>query len=125
MAKSKGRRAQPPRRKGPTPRKRRVEPGAARAEKPNAGEQMAPAASSSRYTPPAKNRGMFRPVWHKVIGGLVVLAGLAIFVVNDLEWLGIHLMPGGHNELYAVAGIVVAGSSMWWFGWLDRSHTRW
>ena len=64
-------------------------------------------------------------------GGLSGLAALifclliAIFVINDLEWVGIHVMPGGHNEIYAVTGVMVAASSMWWFGWLDRSPTRW
>lgn len=122
MAKSKGRRQQPRRRKGPTPPKRRVEGGRVAAP---AVAQSDGAASSGRYTAPVKNRGLFRPVWHKVVGALLVAAGIGIFLANDLEWVGVHLMPGGHNEIYAVAGVMVAASSMWWFGWLDRSPTRW
>ena len=90
----------------------------------SADRQPAPVGSSARYTPPRKNRGVFRPVWHKVVGALLIVLGIAIFAANDLEWFDIHIMPGGHNELYAVAGIAVVASSMWWFGWFDRSPTR-
>ena len=76
--------------------------------------------ASSRYTPKMKARGPFRPTWHKVVGALFVVAGLAIFVINDLAWFDINLIPGGHNELYAVLAFVVAGASTWWFGWFDR-----
>jgi uncharacterized integral membrane protein len=76
---------------------------------------------SSRYTPKVKARGPFRPSWHKVMGGLIILAGLGIFVVNDLALFDINLMPGGHNELWAIVGIFTAASSTWWFGWFDRT----
>jgi drug/metabolite transporter (DMT)-like permease len=68
---------------------------------------------------------MFRPTWHKVVGAFLIVLGITIFVLNDAEWFGVHLMPGGHNELWAVTGAAVAATSTWWFGWFDRSQTRW
>lgn len=110
---TKSRRPKPAkRRRGPTPRN----PDRSRVvEAP----PMVPAAST-RYTPKVKARGPFRPVWHKVAGGLIIAIGLGIFVVNDLAWFDINLIPGGHNELWAILGILTAGSSTWWFGWFDR-----
>ncbi len=123
----------PKRRKGPTPRNRsraELDDGAAssspraapnkRTRSTRPGPATAPP-PNSRYTAPSKNRGPFRPTWHKVTGALLILLGLGIFVLNDAEWFGVHLMPGGHNELYAVLGIALAASSMWWFGWFDRA----
>ena len=78
-------------------------------------------APSGRYTPKTKARGPFRPTWHRVIGALLVVAGLGLFVVNDLAWFDITLLPGGHNELWAVLGIATAATSTWWFGWFDRT----
>lgn len=85
-----------------------------------AGRVSAPPQANSRYTPKQKQRGLFRPTWHKVVGALFLLAGAAIFVINDLAWFDINLIPGGHNELYAGLAFLVAGGSTWWFGWFDR-----
>src|SRR3546814_5339662 len=68
------------RRKGPTPRN---------PQRRSSTTTTAPAAQpapSGRYTPKAKARGPFRPTWHRVIGTLLVVAGLGLFVVNDLAW---------------------------------------
>ena len=112
MSSSRGRKGTK-RRKGPTPRS---------SARPQPAEPVAPApAASSRYTPKIKARGPFRPGWHKVVGALIVFVGLGIFVVNDLAWFDINLIPGGHNELWAIVGILTAGSSTWWFGWFDRT----
>lgn len=121
------------RRKGPTPRNR----SRAGLDRPVSSPRTAPnertrsnppgpatATPNSRYTAPRKNRGLFRPTWHKVTGALLILLGLGIFVLNDAEWFGLHLMPGGHNELYAILGIALAASSTWWFGWFDRAPGR-
>ena len=107
-------RSGPTRRKGPTPRnpQRRSSTTTAPAAQP---------APSGRYTPKTKARGPFRPTWHRVIGALLVVAGLGLFVVNDLAWFDITLLPGGHNELWAVLGIATAATSTWWFGWFDRT----
>ncbi len=120
------------RRKGPTPRNTtkalgpHVHPSAVRATTgkrsvdgtPAAGS---PPAASSRFTPKIKARGPFRPTWHKVVGALLVLAGLSIFILNDLVWFDINLIPGGHNELWAMAAFGTAFASTWWFGWFDRA----
>ena len=126
----------PKRRKGPTPRKRPAgvadhPAGATQSPRSAPGPTGAPTinveASSrrtvdanSRFTPKQKARGPFRPTWHKVIGALLLLAGAAIFIINDLAWFDINWIPGGHNELYAMLAFVVAGTSTWWFGWFDR-----
>ena len=127
------RRRQQSSRKGPTPR--RAHPGtttdvdlAARVEKGPSALGRRPGSSgtdgspqaSGRYTPKLKARGPFRPTWHKVVGALLVLLGLGIFVLNDLAWFDIDIIPGGHNELWALLAFAVAGSSTWWFGWFDR-----
>ena len=131
MRRSNGRPAK--RRKGPTPRTR------SRAGIDSTSNSVRTAANklvlstppgadaappNSRYTLPTKNRGPFRPTWHKFTGAWLTAFGLGIFVLNDAEWFGVHLMPGGHNELYAVVGIAVAASSTWWFGWFDRPPAR-
>lgn len=112
------------RRKGPTP-KNRARSGTS--TEPDVGSRHpsgVPAttsgreavAPSARYTPKVKNRGPFRPTWHKVVGVLTILLGLAVFVLNDLD----GKLPGGHSELYAVLAIGIAASSLWWFGAFDR-----
>ena len=115
MASSNRRRPKQQRRKGPTPRNQD------RSRVDTAGSPPPPTA---RYTPPVKNRGLFRPMWHKVVGGLLILGGITLFVLNDLEWFDVHVMPGGHNELYALLAFGIAGSSTWWFGWFDRPPQR-
>jgi len=131
MSSSKRRKPRP-RRKGPTP-PNRATAGAARTsssdgQRPGANkglaEPVASPAGSGRYTPKLKNRGPFRPTWHKVVGALMVLAGLTVFVLNDLAWFDVRVMPGGHNELYAVVAVVIAASSLWWFGAFDRPPER-
>lgn len=57
---------------------------------------------------------------------MLVVLGIALFVVNDLALVDIEVMPGGHNELWALVAAAVAASSMWWFGWFDRpAGKRW
>lgn len=121
----------PKRRKGPTPRNRsrdgeaRIGPRAAQDAPARSKQAPADAAApSARYIPPINNRGPFRPTWHKVTGALLILVGVSVFVLNDAEWFGIHVMPGGHNELYVVLGIAVAAASTWWFGWFDHTPAR-
>jgi drug/metabolite transporter (DMT)-like permease len=63
------------------------------------------------------NRGPFRPTWHKVLGGGLILLGVAVFFINDFSP---DMLPGAHNELYAVLAMFLAASSVWWFGWFDR-----
>lgn len=128
------RRRQQSNKKGPTPRKARPagtteaalssrvdeQPSTAGRGLKRGGLQTGPRASG-RYTPKFKARGPFRPTWHKVVGALLILLGLSIFVINDLAWFDINIIPGGHNELWAIVGIGTAATSTWWFGWFDRS----
>jgi len=127
------RRRQQSKKKGPTPRRARHDgpgdgeravsvgehPSVVARSMQGSGPQDAPRASS-RYTPKFKARGPFRPTWHKVVGALLVVLGLSIFVINDLAWFDINILPGGHNELWALLAFAVAGASTWWFGWFDR-----
>ncbi|MFP5326462.1 MAG: hypothetical protein ACLGHT_03140 [Acidimicrobiia bacterium] len=113
------------RRKGPTPKNRAA--SATTNETTVAGSRhpsqeagttagQASVAPSARYTPKVKTRGPFRPTWHKVVGALMIVLGLAVFVLNDLD----GKLPGGHSELYALLAIGIAASSLWWFGAFDR-----
>ena len=106
------------RRKGPTPRNPNKARNTATKE---VSPPAAQPAASSRFTPKIKARGPFRPTWHKVVGALLIILGLGIFVLNDLAWFDINLIPGGHNELWAIVGIATAATSTWWFGWFDRT----
>jgi hypothetical protein len=87
-----------------------------------ASERSKPAASS-RYTPPVRTI-RFRPSWHKAVGSAVLALGLAVILLNDLKLLGAPrtVLPGGHNELYFMLGLIIAGYSTWWFGWFDRTR---
>lgn len=78
-------------------------------------------AASSRYTPPIKSV-RFRHGWHKTVGAVFLVGGIAVAVLNDAMLLGATstLLPGGHNELYLILGVIIAGYSTWWFGWFDR-----
>lgn len=120
------------RRKGPTPRSTTKTPGPHVSPSPvrsAAGSRAvdgttragAQPTASSRFTPKIKARGPFRPMWHKIVGALLIVAGLGIFVLNDLAWFDINLIPGGHSELWAMAAFGTASTSTWWFGWFDRT----
>lgn len=72
----------------------------------------------ARATP--RTRGRVRPGLHRVVGASQVAAGVALIVVNYIDYSGSSLLPGGHQEAYFLLGILVAASSIWWFGWFDR-----
>lgn len=77
-------------------------------------------ASSGRYTPSSR-AFRIRPGRHKVFGVLQLIVGLAIIVLNYADYWDVNLLPGGHQEIYFVLGLLLAGGSIWWFGWFDRS----
>ena len=108
---SRGRTPRRKARRGPTPR-------STRAANDDQGEL------ALRRVTPARSRGPFRPVSHKVIGIITIIIGLGLFAINDLALLDVNLMPGGHNEIWAPVALVIAASSMWWFGWFDRPTER-
>lgn len=75
-------------------------------------------AESARYTrrvPVIR----IRPTGHKVTGWILVVLGVALAVLNDAAWLGVNLMPGGHNELYLFVAVGVAAFGGWWLGVFD------
>ena len=70
---------------------------------------------SARYTPPAGKRPpRFRPVWHKVVGGVQATLGATMVIANYAA-----LLPGGHKEAYFFVGMPLAVASTWWFGLFD------
>ena len=79
---------------------------------------------SGRYTPPAP-KARFRPRWHRVAGWLGVALGIAVAVLNDAMLFGedVTLLPFGHQELYLVLALLIAGSSTWFLGLFDREPT--
>jgi hypothetical protein len=73
---------------------------------------------AGRYTAPVSNI-RFRPPWHKGVGGLLVIAGVAIFVICEANTFRIHEY-GGH--IWYIVGIGVAACSTWWFGLFDPAR---
>ena len=80
--------------------------------------ERATPAPSGRYTPPSKHVRI-RPTWHRVVGAVEAFLGLALIAVNYIQY-ETAILPGGHSELYFVAGLGIAGGSLWWFGAFDR-----
>jgi len=61
-----------------------------------------------------------RPPWHRAVGWTLIAIGVAIAVLNDLAYVDIEPLPGGHSELYLFLGLLVAGFGSWWTGLFDR-----
>lgn len=74
---------------------------------------------TGRYTPPKAMAFRIRPTWHKVAGVIQMLVGVALVVINYIDYSA-DILPGGHQEVYFLVGIVIAGGSSWWFGAFDR-----
>ena len=58
-------------------------------------------------------------MWHKIGGGVLVIFGVVLIFVNFAEDENLGVLPGGHSPLYMVAGLIIAASSLWWFGAFD------
>ena len=56
----------------------------------------------------------FRPWWHRVIGALLAVVGATLVFGNYAA-----IFPGGHKEAYFLVGLLLAGTSTWWFGLFD------
>ena len=82
------------------------------------------ATASARYTPP-KASYRIRPRWHRVAGWAGVALGILMAIVNDTMLIveDLTLLPFGHQELYLILGILVAGASTWFLGLFDRGTT--
>jgi hypothetical protein len=74
------------------------------------------------YTPPAGKRTLrYRPGWHRYVGGVFAIAGLFVLFGDMTAQLGLWApLPGGHNPLIMMVGLVLLGYSLRWFGWFDR-----
>ena len=72
-----------------------------------------------RYTPPDAGP-RFRPTWHKVVGSVSVVFGVALIALNFAEDEDVGILPGGHSPLYMLAGLIIGSSALWWFGAFDR-----
>jgi hypothetical protein len=59
-------------------------------------------------------------VWHRVAGIVLIVVGVAMIALNFAEDENIGILPGGHSPLYLLGGLLIAGSSLWWFGAFDR-----
>lgn len=70
--------------------------------------------------PSARKVFRIRPTWHKVVGFFFLLMGLTIIIINYWAEFGADFVPGGHQLGYFMLGMVVAGSSAWWFGLVDK-----
>jgi len=98
-------------------RKRPPAPRGPRRSLPLSPEERA--ALTPRYTPPVPRKRL-RPGWHRLAGWGQVVLGVALIVLNYAQDFGPVLLPGGHNELYFLAGLVVAAAGTWWLGVFDR-----
>lgn len=58
-------------------------------------------------------------MWHRIAGGASIGLGFLLIMVNFAEQEDLGILPGGHSILYFMAGLVLAASSLWWFGAFD------
>lgn len=95
-----------------------------RTRSPQTAELRPEPAPSARYTP---SRAVFRirPLSHKVIGWVLVGLGVAVAVLNDVQWASsrLRLLPGGHSELYLMLALAIAAYGSWWLGLFDRPNS--
>ena len=95
--------------------RRRVRPATSRKHNPTRATTTE-VENAGRYTRPTR-KVQFRPRWHKMVGAASIVVGASLFVV--CEFNGFHLHDfGGH--IWYVVGVVLAASSIWWFGGFDR-----
>lgn len=111
----------------PMPKKRRRSPSGTaktRRSKPTADQTPESTPTSGRYTAPTSDFRL-RPRWHRWVGWLGVALGILVIVANDAMFFAETptLLPGGHNELYLMLGLAVAGAFTWFLGLFDRGTT--
>ncbi|MEO7557061.1 MAG: hypothetical protein ABIV94_10725 [Acidimicrobiales bacterium] len=82
-----------------------------------------PVKPNRRSTAPVAQTFRIRPPYHKVIGVLELVVGIAIVIVNYIDYADVSILPGGHQEVYLILGVAIAAGSMWWFGAFDREPT--
>lgn len=113
-------RRKPKRSPGPSGR---PAPGSAsgRAQPPERGRGRLEPLPSPRYTPP-RPEFRIRPTSHRIVGWALVVLGVAVAVVNDIQWAStrVAVLPGGHSELYLLLAVGVAAYGAVWLGVFDR-----
>lgn len=57
-------------------------------------------------------------MWHRYIGGLLLVAAVSLFFANDFAD---DSLPGGHSEAYFMVSLLFAAYGAWWFGVFDRT----
>lgn len=94
--------------------------------------EQTPSRLSKRVAQPVSGRrgrfgyySGFRPSWHRWVGIAIMVAGVAIAVLNDVMFFtDTPILPFGHQELWLATGVVVAGFGSWFLGLFDPSFTR-
>lgn len=67
----------------------------------------------------------FRPSRHRWIGVALVMGGILIAVANDtMLFIDRLLLPFGHQELWLMAGVLIAGFGTVFLGLFDPSVRR-
>ena len=56
----------------------------------------------------------------RAAGWALVGIGALIVIVNWIAELGIDVMPGGHEELYFLGGLVIATAGAWLLGLFSK-----
>lgn len=70
-----------------------------------------------RYTPPKRFTYVYRPVWHKIVGAVLLIGGVSLFISCEASIGNIHSY-GGH--IWYLIGLTIAAASSWWFGLFDQ-----
>lgn len=67
----------------------------------------------------------FRPSRHRWFGVALILGGVLLAILNDaMLFMDSTVLPFGHQELWLVAGMLVAASGTWFLGLFDPSIGR-
>lgn len=100
-------------------------------EEPAPAQPGRPSLSKRVAEPVSGRRGRFgyysgfRPSRHRWIGAALVVTGILIAVANDtMLFIDQVLLPFGHQELWLMAGVLVAGFGTVFLGLFDPSVRR-
>ncbi len=50
---------------------------------------------------------------------MIVALGVGTAIINDLAFVEVDIIPGGHSELYLILALVIAGGGSWFLGLFD------
>jgi hypothetical protein len=67
----------------------------------------------------------FRPPRHRWIGIALLVGGFILAVLNDAMWFTeATLLPFGHQEIWLLSGVALAGWGVWFLGLFDPTARR-